>query len=275
MMLLSSIGLMSAQEETKKDYSALFPQKGNLSFGVDMAQIVRFIGSETYGRINGTGSENAIHNFQSDFFLKYFLTDKVALRVRLDVDIQSNTVRRFVRDDYQYSIDPLSDIETVDAAKYNVGSFEIGIGGEWRKSFWRASAYFGGELFVGYGYDNTSYVYGNDIGTANFYPSTTNFGGNISYNNVSIDRVLSSKSNSVSYGATAFMGMDFFICKNISIGVEFDLSGRATHNGEQKRVHEEWKYEEVYTEEKRDIPTSDNFLLNARPAGFLNLMFYF
>jgi hypothetical protein len=147
----------------------------------------------------------------------------------------------------------------------------LGIGAEYRRSLWRLQGYAGGELSLGYGYTHNSYKYGNAITDINQNPTTYNFGGNISGPG---ERVLKrSNVNTFYYGGSLFLGVDFFIAKNVSLGVEFDLKAQASYTGEIANITESWQHNEVFVKEKPAIPASSDF--NIRPLGFVNLMFYF
>jgi hypothetical protein len=74
-------------------------------------------------------------------------------------------------------------------------------------------------------------------------------------------------------GAAIFVGADFFICRNLSIGAEFDLEGRYNRIGELGFITETWFSQQVYTKEERNTPVTSSFKL--QPTGRLNLSIYF
>jgi hypothetical protein len=270
-----SFALFAQENENgknKKDYSDLFPKAGTFAVGLDAAQIVKFIGAQTFGWFNNNASiDSPIAAFQSDFFGRYFLLDKLALRVRFGLDVHNYTERGFVRDDYKFFNDPFSEEETVDAHKYRNSKFELGIGAEYRRSLWRLQGYVGGELFFGYGYVNNSYEYGNAITEMNQNPTTHNFGNNILGSGV---RALKRENDKTFYyGGGLFLGVDFFIAKNVSVGVEFNLRAEASYTGEIADITESWQHNKVFIKEKLITPANSDFQI--KPLGFLNLMFYF
>lgn len=273
----------------KKDYSVFFPKAGDIALGTDATQWIRFIGSETFGRINNNNYEDTpVTGFKSDLFGKYFLSNNLALRARLGFGFNCFTTREFVRDDYQYKQDPFSEQRTVDTWKHKDGAFELGVGAEIRRSLWKLQGYAGAELFVGYGYAINKYEYGNAVTEANPTPSTTNFydpdfgiysiNPNFAWITTFVPtnyyRLLNTKAiNTINYGGSIFAGVDYFFNRNVSLGVEFDLQARAYYTGETKAVAETWKYNEVYTKEIVIRPTQSGFRFH--PMGRLNLMFYF
>ena len=278
-VLLFGITVVFAQEEVKapkRDYSVFFPKQGSIVLGADMSQFVKFIGGQTFGRISGDTEDQAVGAFQNDFFGKYFLDKNLALRARLGFNVNNFTRRGFVRDDNAYFTNPSKDPETktVDTWKQRNLGFELGIGAELRRSLWRLQGYVGGEVFIGYGYTKDEFIYGNPIADGNTNPSvTTDFqwatfapGGG---------RILKSKDSYLTYGASVFTGVDYFFCKNLSLGLEFSLQGIAFYFPEVVGITEKWEHDQVYTRKNPDMikPTRTSF--GIQPITYLNLHFYF
>jgi hypothetical protein len=270
----------------KKDYSVFFPDAGTIILGADAAQFIKFLGAQTFGRINNnmSDSDTPVQGYQGNLFGKYFLSDKVALRARLEMMFLNQTKQEFVRDDYQYYNDPYSTDLTVDKYKGKNGLFTLGIGAEYRRSLWRLQGYIGGELFFGMGYGNHRFEYGNSITDFNQNPSTTNFVLQDQYGNTlrnmypSINgrpylRILNTKGKNFNYGGTVFTGVDYFFSKNVSLGLEFDLRANATYECESVGVVERWANNRLETREEAITPTGRSFQI--MPIGYLNLMFYF
>lgn len=261
----------------KKDYSALMPQAGTIAIGADAAQFIRFLGAQTFGRINGPVNERTpVIGYQGDIFSKYFISEKLALRSRLTLNFNNWTNKEFVRDDYQFFMDPLSNDLTVDQHKYKDGMFELGIGGECRRSLWRVQGYAGAEVFFGYGYEKESFEYGNSITDMNQNPTSYNFGNNLgqTYYGRNYYRILSQSNNKIfTYGASVFVGADYFFSRNLSLGLEFAYQARGTFYGETDVIGERWDNNRHETNQEFKMPTQTSFRF--LPQGFLNLMFYF
>ena len=263
----------SQNKKEKKDFSEMFPQTGDFAVGLDMANFVQSI----FGSITG-GTNNPTLAFQSDFYGKYFLTDKSALRVRLGIGINNSTDRRFVRNDAEYLLNPLennpiTEAKTVDVRKNRNTGIELGVGYEYRRSLWRVQGYVGGEVFGGMGIGRNLYEYGNPMTNTNQTPTTTGVWGNTNPYGTRSYRLLDEKTFSFNAGAAAFIGADLFICRNLSIGAEFRLEGRYTRWNERKGKTETWLFDQAYTAEEKTQPVTSNFGLN--PGWGLNLMIYF
>jgi hypothetical protein len=278
-VLLLTITNVFAQEEGKKDrggkdFSEILPHAGDIALGLDMAQFIKSINNS----ITNTSSGNSVVAFQSNFFGKYFLTDRSAIRIRLGIGINNSTNRAFVRDDaanlLNPSLDnPITEAKTVDVYKHRITNLELGIGYEYRRSLWRVQGYVGGELFGGVILEKDIFEYGNPMTDANQTPSSdTTFLPRL--NRWKGFRVLESvKGNTMILGAALFAGADFFICRNLSIGAEFDLEGRYSRTGERSFKTETWLLNQAYTAEERITPVTSSFKL--QPTGRFNLSIYF
>jgi hypothetical protein len=282
MAFVFAIGTAFAQEQQQvekkkrenKDFSEILPKAGDFAIGLDMASFVKSI----LGSITRPSAVNnpTVVAFQSDFFGKCFLTDKSALRVRLGVGIRNFTEREFVRDDAAWMLNPLIDDpilmeKTVDVWKNRNTLIELGIGYECRRNLWRVQGYVGAEVFGGIISQRDFFEYGNTMTELNQTPSTTwwsrNPLGTGSY------RGLDAKTFGFSTGGGVFVGADLFICRNLSIGAEFNLDARYTRWSEQTMKTETWLLDQAYTADEKVKPITSFFGLF--PMGRLNLMIYF
>jgi hypothetical protein len=273
-----AIATVFAQEEGKKDrggkdFSEILPHAGDIALGLDLAQFIKTINNS----ITNAATGNTVVAFQSNFFGKYFLTDKSALRARLGIRINNRTDRQFVRDDaaniINPPIDPIDEIKTVDVYKNRQTNLVLGIGYEYRRSLWRVQGYVGGELFGGVILNKELYEYGNPMTDVNQAPTTTG-APLFPAQPISGNRPLESvKGNTMILGAGIFIGADLFICRNLSIGAEFNLSGNYQRVGERSFKTETWLLNQAYTAEERIRPVTSSF--NLIPSGGLNLSVYF
>jgi hypothetical protein len=293
MALVFAIGTLSAQEQGEnkknKDFSEILPKAGDIAIGLDMANFVKSINNS----ITNPYSARTVVAFQSDIFGKIFLTDNSALRVRLGIGINNFTEREFVRDDAEFMLDPLAsnpilEKKVVDVWKSRNTGIELGIGYEYRRSLWRVQGYAGAEVFGGIVLDRNYFEYGNPMIETNQTPSTTWWGingysathpfgpgnpvqtipgGTGSY------RGLDARTFGFTAGAALFIGADLFICRNLSIGAEFNFEGRYTQMGEQTMKTETWLLDQAYTADEKVKPITSSFGL--LPMGRLNLMIYF
>lgn len=250
-----------AQEEDK-DFTHLYPKAGQFSIGLDMANMIKFVGNSFSS--NGTNNPGydmvqpsaTGFNIAPTIYGRYFLSDLTAVRVRLGIEVENYTDRQFVYDDVANIGNPFNDNfltyeKVVDERKNQFSMYELGIGIEKRKNLWRMQGYAGVELSGAIGYLRDYYTYGNTMSTINPTP-TTAFGS-------SSHRILENRGSYFSYGGGLYAGADFFITKNLSIGAEFNLFVMATHETEQKSIVETVKLGKVYTGEQLNSPTQNSF----------------
>lgn len=280
MISVVTFSFASAQTEVtpEKDYSVYFPKQGDFALGADMAYFVKFVGNTIFNNGMGDPAYPGVNAFQSDFFGKYFLTENQAVRARLGIGIDNSKIRNFVQDDNKLIFDPFSDAKVVDTRIQRMSGAELGVGMELRRSLWRLQGYVGGEVFFGYNRQKLSYEYGNEVTSANQTPTSTAFNfdpiSGTSENIIGNKRVLSYNGiNQINYGLGAFVGVDYFISRNISLGFEFKLEGRATRTGEATAITETWKSDQLFVKEELMMPVSTSFAL--KPVTYFSLMFYF
>ncbi len=283
-LLLISPMLIGQEQEVKKDHSELFPKAGNFSLGLDMSNMIKFIGNSfsSNGRTNFPSnsmvdpSSTAV-SVNPTIYGRYFLTDNVATRIRLGIGVNNSTSRRFVYDDVAnignpFNNDPLLYEKTVDEFKRRNSRYELGIGLEKRKNLWRMQGYGGAEVFAAYIHQKATYTYGNAFSLTNQTPTTYDFSRSTVIN--ATQRTLDTKGgNTIHYGTGLYAGADFFITRNISIGAEFNLFIYGSFTSEQMGTYETYELGRVYTVESKLIPNSTSF--QTSQLGTFNLSVYF
>ncbi len=140
----------------------------------------------------------------------------------------------------------------------------------------------GGELMLGYENMDLSYEYGNAITIDNQNPSTSNFGRNTSASVLDGYRLLNQSVDGVlQLGLGGFVGVEYFIAPQISIGGEFSVSVYnkspldkrgivSTTEGLADKSVVEYQYRSL------SVGNKDSYFgFSAIPQGNLFLMFYF
>src|SRR5690554_4067863 len=171
-------------QEGTKDHSELFPKAGDYSLGLDMGNVIKFIGNSFSSAGTANFPANSIVEpsitavaVSPTIYGRYFLTDNMATRARLGVGVENTTKRAFVYDDIANIDNPLNDDvltyeKTVDEQKSRNSKIELGIGLEMRKNLWKMQGYAGAELLGGYAHNNSYYTYGNAMSATNQTPTT-------------------------------------------------------------------------------------------------------
>lgn len=271
-------------QNAKSDFSEILPKKGEYSMGLDMANMIQFVGNSfsangmfsypNYNMVKPALSAVTIH---PTVFGKYFLLDNLAIRTRLGVGVHNLTERAFIYDDVKnignpLNNNPLTYEQTVDESGLRTTEIELGIGAELRKTLWRVQAYAGAEIFGSFTYKREYFAYGNAFSATNQTPTTYDFIADAPYNpNV---RILDIRGgNTFHYGGGLYAGVDLFVAKNISIGAEFDLFIYGAYTTEEIGFGETWKMDKVFTVERKLTPYAAGF--DIKPVGFLNMNIYF
>jgi hypothetical protein len=260
------------KERENKDFSEILPHAGDFALGIDLANFIKSINNS----ITNANAANTVVAFQNDFFGKYFLTDRSALRVLLGIGIHNVRNRDFVRDDVANLTNPLGnnplvEIKTVDVHKDRNTTLELGIGYEYRRNLWRVQGYAGAEVFGGVTLHKDILEYGNPMTSTNQTPTSTS----IDWTKDIYRPLESVGGNTMTLGAAIFAGADIFICRNLSLGAEFNLAGRYNRIGEKSMQVETWLLQQAYTANVLDKhkPVTSSF--NLIPSGRLNLSVYF
>ncbi|NEN24174.1 hypothetical protein G3O08_11740 [Cryomorpha ignava] len=271
-------------QDDKTDYSQLFPEAGDFSLGLDMSNVIQFIGNS----FSANGESNFPNNslvepsttsvsVRPTIYGRYFLTDDMAIRLRLGLGVNNTTSRVFVYDDVANMDNPLNDDpltydKTVDEYKQRNSQVELGIGLERRKNLWRMQGYGGAEVFGAFIYNSSSYTYGNAMSATNQTPTTYNFVTDMVQNPT--HRTLETTGgNVIRYGGGLYAGADFFITKNISMGVEYNLFFFGSFTTEETGIIETYKLDQVYSGETKLTPTNTGF--QTAQLGTFNINIYF
>jgi hypothetical protein len=282
---MGSAFAQETQQQTEKrsagkDFSEILPQQGDFALGLDMGRFVTSILNSITSPAwnNQTSASSSVLALQNDFFGKYFLTNNSALRLRLGLTVDNSTNREFVNDEAANLSNPSLDnditrAKTVDVWKQRYTDIELGIGYEYRRSLWRVQGYVGGEIFGGVDFYRDYFEYGNPMTDINQTPETTDFGFNRNSYGTGSFRLLDEKTIGFKVGAAAYVGADLFICRNLSIGAEFDLQGVYSGRNEYIGTTETWLFDQAYKAEEKYRPAQSAFRIT--PMGRFNLMIYF
>ena len=272
-------------QEEQKDHSELFPKEGDFSIGIDISNMIKFIGNS----FSSHGEDNFPNNNMIEpsmtsvavnptIYGRYFLTDNTATRIRLGVGIYNTTSRAFVYDDVANMNSPLNDdpltyAKTVDEFKEQSSQVELGIGLEKRKNLWRMQGYAGAEVFGTFIYNRASYVYGNAMSATNQTPTTFDFVDTYGPENPTHRTVDTKGGNIFHYGGGLYAGADYFITRNISIGIEYNLFIYGSHSTEEIGIIETYKLDQVYNGETKLTPQNKGF--QTAQLGTLNICVFF
>ncbi|MDR0711728.1 MAG: hypothetical protein LBF67_05240 [Prevotellaceae bacterium] len=216
-----SIAAAAAQEQN----SSYLPEAGDFALGVDASPFFRYMGNFLSSAGNNNTPGFTLLQDQG-VYGKYFLSDDRAIRIKLLLDIYSTSNKQSVLDNEALSTTP--DATTIDTRKIGVTDVSLSVGYELRRGRGRVQGFWGGELALGLGRTSTTYEYGNPMTVATPNPFT-------GFGLASSPRTLESKGGlSFIGGVCGFVGVEYFIANQVSLGGEFSLGLGATIRGQDE-----------------------------------------
>jgi hypothetical protein len=256
-----------APQPSKAGAHKYFPQAGDFAVGVDAKPFLTYMG----GLFSNSGATAPTFGLQEQgIYGKYFLSANRAIRARLVLDMYNTTYKQSVRNDEASGTTP--DATTIDTRKECVTDAYLLVGYEFRHGRGRVQGFYGGEFGFGMGRVNNSYTYGNPMTLANPAPSS-GFGVNPAA------RVLESKGGlDLSFGLGGFVGVEFFIARQVALGGEVALHFNFSSRSQDEMTIQSVKFGEVREDVERRRSAGDeasSFGLQTVTGGNIYLVFYF
>lgn len=265
---------------TNKRGVEILPKAGDWGLGFNAVPFLNYIGNTFNGSAGNSVGTDFVNSSQM-IFGKYFLSDTKAIRGSARIGFASNTQSHFVRDMTPALVPTfVEDYRTV-----NSSDIFLSGGLEWRRGKGRLQGFYGAEIGVGFSDRQVNYDYGNAMtadnpsvfstvwNSAPVGPSFTT--GGPSEEQLS-DRVVQQNSGStVSFGARAFIGVEYFFAPNMSVAGEFGWGPMFLISGDGSEFRERIVNGQV---ERRELPSGsrDGFTLdNDNLSGSIALLFYF
>ena len=275
--LISSFAMTQEATETIKKNSTkmkqTLPEKGDFAIGIDATPFFNYIG--TMFRIT-EGTQNApSFNFMNGTMIsgKYQITDSKAVRAGFRIGLNSKDDKNMILDDAGDIGDYVTDSRTQTST-----DFSLSAGLEYSRGKGRLQGYYGFEAIIGFSSQNTTYEYGNAYSTDFPHPLHTTQWEPYIITGTSSERILSKKSGiSILMGAQAFVGVEYFFAKKMSLGGEFGWGPAFLLRGDQSTEMESYDTSsnslDTHTIEKKQ---GNEFSMDTRNAnGKISLMFYF
>lgn len=276
-------GVAVAQESEEPKKKNYLPQAGDYALGIDATPFLEYVGNFfSFNTVNRNpaplfnGVDNAIYG-------KYFLSDDRAIRAKLRVNIFRESNKQTVRNDEQFPTNPLA--TAVDRRRIGTTDIELIGGYEFRRGRGRVQGFWGGELGLGYESGRVTFDYGNPMTTTNPSPTTVN-NWTTGATAAAATRDLKVKSGGAFYlRPRAFVGVEFFVANQISLGGELSLGLDIRTRGQGETTSQSVDGVDVVESKKRTRNAADDaggFGLytyengvNGLVGGNIFLMFYF
>lgn len=242
-----------AQDLTSKKGEPFLPEAGDYAVSIDATSFLDYAGN-FFGKQNKNNAPTwNFLNGNSTITGKYFKDATTAYRVGVRLGFGSTSDKRNV------AALPTSTVvayPTLDAtvenkhkqSKTNVG---ISVGLEKRKGKTRLQGFYGADLGIYFGSTKDKYTYGNALagnataGSAVNVTAADDFGtGNVTATILSTGQAGSARATvtksgaTISVGARAFIGAEYFIAPKVSIGGEFGWGLGLSMTGKSKSTWE-------------------------------------
>lgn len=257
---------------TKRGYKIL-PEEGDFAIGIDATPFLQYLGNLFNKDAN---KAPFVDGYKGAIYGKYFLTDNMAIRARLSLDISSLNYKGVVPDNAAIYLNPMnSDATTVDVQTINHQAFGLAAGWEYRRGYRRLQGFGGGEIGAGFGNTTSRYEYGNPMTELNQNPTSTDFDGNVFTNG----RVTEIKHGTTWNAFVAgFIGVEYFIAPKLSIGGEFGLGCILNGTSQGTRATEQWDGSQVFEQTTRYYNSDEvnsGVKVGTLTKGTIFLMFHF
>lgn len=275
------IGATSFAQDDKQ----YLPESGDWAIGIDATPFLNYAGNLIGGNDgNVAPTWNYLTNNQT-ITGKYMASEDMAYRAHIRLGFGSMNSANMVGDD-NVTTAPVypalpSTVEDTYKSSYNM----IGLGGgiEYRKNHNRLVGFYGGELGIAISGGKDTYTYGNSVVPANGFPTSSNFGSNITtdtYGNTA--RITEMKNGSTfGIGLRGFIGAEYFVLPRIAVGGEFGWGLVFSSTGASSTTMESTDGTTAGTQTIEGSKSSafgiDTDAVNSvfGPAGTLRMTFYF
>lgn len=240
-MLALAFGVTGAyaQDLTSKKGEQILPEAEDWSIGVDASPFLDYMGNFFGKSANNSAPTFNFLNSNQTITGKYFVEAQMAYRASLRIGLGNQTERTTVTDRTFVPASPNS-YPSADPTKENSwkrSSTNIGlaVGMEKRKGKTRLQGIYGAELGLGFSSTKDKFEYGNKLDPTNatlpvVVTNEDSFGGASNITNsvtglpglIGDARITERKNGATfSFGARAFIGVEYFVLPKISIGGEF------------------------------------------------------
>ncbi|KAA6328130.1 hypothetical protein EZS27_022944 [termite gut metagenome] len=207
-----------AQEKVNVD--KYLPQAGDIALGIDAAPIGRLI--NLFGEDNGSATFRGVNN---QIYLKYFLENDRAVRVKLGLNFTQNKYKENVINESEIIVHPTNtEAIVIDTRNEFINHVNLNTGYEFRRGKGRIQGFYGGEVLLGYASKANSYDYANPITSTIPEPKSADFNDS-NLSPAQGHRVLkNAKGATFNVGLGGFVGAEYFLLPQLSIGGEFGLN---------------------------------------------------
>jgi len=279
-----------APEETKTTVEDVLPVQGEIGLTIGAGSALNYLGN-FFGKSANNVYGSSIFDYPTKnlpttvIAIKYFVSDKTAIRVAANLMYGSTTQFYEVQDDRE--LDP--DAKLYDEVHTKTSGYTVAAGFEKRVGESRLQGIFGAEAYIGNpGTASYEVEYGNQFSQVNQAPTVSGgVNGHMKKNNRLSQNITDPSwryrlveeniTSNFAVGARAIIGVEYFVTKKISLGGEFLWGLEYRKLGKQSCT---WEYynsvlNEVATETNESKVGKSFQVGPSNLNGSLSLNFYF
>ena len=283
---LLAVAVMLASTATFAQEENYLPETDDWAIGIDATPFLNYVGNLVGGNDGNVAPTWNYLTTNQTITGKMFASEEMAYRGSLRLGFGSMKGGASVGQDGA-AAPTYPALPTTVEDSWKMGMTNIGLSGgiEYRRGHGRLQGFYGGELGFAISSSKETYTYGNEIIAANGFPSTADFGSNITTDatdGLLQARVLESKSgSSIGFGLRGFIGAEYFVLPKLAVGGEFGWGLVFASTGASSTTIESTDGAQVATQEVVGSKSSsfgfdtDNVNSVFGPAGSLRMTFHF
>jgi len=264
-------------QPTSTPSTQYLPVEGDFALGIEATPFFDYLGNMFNGNVGNVAP--FANGYKGAIYGKYFLAHDRAIRAKLRLDFYNEGFSASVQNDTEIILNPLNPLATALDAK-NVRTFDVDllVGYEFRRGHGRIQGFWGGEVGLGLASGKTKFDYGNTMTALNQTPTTSDWLGGTT--NSTVRPTETSNGSTFKGTVAAFVGVEYFIASQLSIGAEFNLALVLSSSGQGKTTNEMFdaSINQVITQSSRSmspVNPSSQFGLRTTPTGNIFIMFHF
>ena len=258
-----------------RDLTEILPQAGDLALGLDASPILDYFGNMFNNSVNNSTSA-FLRSSSPILYMRYHLSDKLALRARLQWRGNKQSSSFQVADQEALARDPMSEAKVQDRRVIRNNAWMFGTGVQYFRGYGRLRGFVGCDLDYKVGRDVERYYYGNKMTSDNKTPLTSDWSGGSS--NKSERLLVKSAGWAHNIGVGAFVGVEYYFLPKMCIGVESGARMNATLRGKGKEQSERFvgnTYHNDWVKTTDVNPDVDFTVATETPGDHFYANFYF
>lgn len=208
---ICALNIKAQEATTASTGSGRLPVAGDIAFGIDALPYLNYLGN-----IFNNTANNTLALGSANVYIRYFLSDDMAVRAIISVTDNTTKNRTYVRDDAAVFVDPLSQDKVIDVQINHNQNYGLTLGIMKTRGYEKVRGFYGAQLRYAFGRNQIKYEYGNEMTVAN--PAPTSIWGNVTERTLLND-------NGINHliGGGVFLGVEYYFLPKICIGGEASL----------------------------------------------------